>query len=473
MKKIAFIMVSLLAAAACNDMIAPENTPSAGEEGITYFVSTMEGNDVEVEEDDTKTALQPSNQYRVFWEATDYISIYDGTTAHQYKATPYADKNGNYTTAHFYPVQTGLVLPAGQKYYALYPHDENAKWDGSKVTFTIPEQQTPVAGNFPYNASVAVSQNNSLKFCNIGALISFRVNTSAVKTVVFKARDGEYLTGTVTMDCSDPDNSEVLSIVEGSSMLRLEGNLASNTTYFVTVLPISKGLDIYLFGDKGYQSVSIPAFDLGRSQRIELGNIFDHTQKEWQGYNKNGSNYSKVQIKAEEAAAPGGFYYPLACGIDVAGEELHYNSAGDKSWNDFCDPNGTLTDEEAKNLTLSRVPKNPCPEGWNLPTKAQLDLLTSEDNIIQYAHQQACYWKMRSGDLCDQRDLWGSTNMYIISSETNDKGECYRWQFTYTSYKENNVVLYYHLTANQISSQTIDRKDNKYAHFRCVRDAQQ
>ena len=479
MKKIAFIMVSLLAAAACNDMITLENTPAAGEEGITYFVSTMEGNDVEVEEDDTKTTLQPSNSYRVFWEDTDYISIYDGSAAHQYKATPYLDVNGNKTTAHFYPVQTGLVLPAGQKYYALYPYDENAEWNGSKVTFTIPETQTAVAGNFAYNASVAVSdKDNNLKFCNVGALIGFSLNTSGVKTILFETVGGEPLTGKVTVDCSDPDNQESLTVVEGSSSLMLDGTGSAQTSFYVTVLPgtYSRGIKVTLFSDKGYQSTVTPSFTLNRKERVALGMFSVSTnnsqgfQGAYQGYNQT---YEGVNIKVTDESAPGGFYYPLACGIDVAGTELHYNSSKNKSWNSFCDPKNTLTTDTAKNLSLADVPANPCPQGWNLPTKSQLDRLVSTENYIQYRHAQACYWKMRSGDLCDHRDLWGHTNMYIISSETNNSGNCYRWGFTYTGYKENNVILYYHLTANGVSSQARDKADNAYASFRCVRESQQ
>ena len=470
MKKIAFIMVSLLAAAACNDMITPENTPAAGEEGITYFVSTMEGNDVEVEEDDTKTALQPSNSYRVFWEDTDYISIYDGTTAHQYKATPYEDENDNYTTAHFYPVQTGLVLPAGKKYYALYPYDENAEWNGSKVTFTIPETQAAVIDNFAYNASVAVAdKDNNLKFCNIGALIGFSLNTSGVKTIIFEAVGGEPLTGKVTMDCADPDNQESLTVLEGSSRLILDGT-GSRSSFYVTVLPgtYSKGIKIMLFGDNGYQSSTISSFTIARSQRLilpqfKLSDQSQGFQAAWQGITE------ETVKKVSDESSTGGFYYPLSCGIDVAGANLEGTTT--KCWNEFCDPDNTLGAETVlENRTAA--PVNPCPAGWNLPTYSQLERIMSSQNTIAYKYKQYCYWKLRDGSLCNMKILWGDTNIKIMSSETKEgtKG-VYNWYIKYT--ESTTVSDTYEFEINRFSSQDRTKVYSKNIAYRCVREAQQ
>ena len=464
MKKVTIIMSALLVAVACNDRIAPENGGVSITDGIAYFTSSMEGDDDDIEQEDTKTLI--GDGHSVIWEETDQISVRSGNQTYGYSATPQPDHNKRNTLALFYPVEEGLVLPVGQKYYALYPHDETAQWDGGKVTFIFPDK-LDVTKNLPFNPSVAYTETSELKFKNVGSVIKFNVNITKVKKVVFKAVGGESLNGTVTVNCEDPTD---VNVIDGSDQLIFNGNLTT-ASYYASILPqeYSQGLIIYLFTNNGYQSARTPAFTIGRSQRVELGNLFDHTQGAWQGYRKT---YDNVTTKIEDSTAPGGFYYPLACGIDVAGEELHYNSGKDKSWNDFCDPKGTLTDETAKNLTLVDVPVNPCPNGWNLPTKAQIDKLTSLDNLIQYEHQQACYWKLRTGDLIDHRDLWGSTSSHIISSETNEKGACYRWQFKYTSYVDNDVTLY-HLTENKPSSQDRDKLDNSYARFRCVRDAQQ
>ena len=467
MKKTILIASALLVAVACNDQIAPENGGVSITDGIAYFTSSMEDGADNLEQEGTKTIV--GGGYSVEWEATDHISVRCGDVTHEYSATPQPDHNSRNTLALFYPVEEGLVLPQGQKYYALYPHDQTAQWDGAKVTFVMPSK-VDVTKNLPFNPSVAYTQTSELKFRNIGSVIKFNMdtknaNTKNIKKVVFKAVGGESLNGTVTVNCENPKE---ISVENGSDELMLNGDFTT-ASYYASILPqeYSKGLIVYLFSNDGYISATTPGFEIGRSERVEFGDLLLQTQGTWQGYKKT---YDNVTTKIEDSTAPGGFYYPLACGIDVAGAELHYNSSGDKSWNDFCDPNGTLTAETAKNLTLANVPVNPCPNGWNLPTKAQIDILTSSDNLIQYKHQQACYWKLRTGDLIDHRDLWGSTNMNVISSETNSKGDCYRWDFLYTS--TDNTKTEFYLNKNQSSSQAKDRKNNTYARFRCVRDAQ-
>ncbi len=454
-------MSSLLAIAACNDMIAPENASVADGDGIAYFVSTMEGNDATTVEDDTKTVLSSDRQYRVFWEETDHISIYDGTEAHQYKATPYADANGNNTTAHFYPVQENLVLPSGKKYYALYPHDESAEWNGSKVTFTIPTDQTAVIDNFAYNASVAVSdKDNNLKFCNIGALMQFQLNTSGVQTVVLEAVGGEPLTGKVTMDCSDPDNQESLTVVDGCSTLTLDGT-GSKSTFYVTIIPgtYSKGIKIMVFGKDGYQSATVKSFTLNRCARISL--ILQFSTGNTQGFQGayQGQSASAEQMISDDSA-PGGFYYPLACGLDVAGENLTYNAAT-QSWNDMCIKDGMIVD--------------PCPDGWNLPTSAQIDVLVvAAKDAIHYAHGQNCYWRLRDGSLLDGKVLWGLTTFQAMSCDevVENSNNAYRYQYQYTKKTENEVTTYY-LAKNNKSSHAKSDKNKTGTIFRCVREAQQ
>ena len=69
-----------------------------------------------------------------------------------------------------------------------------------------------------------------------------------------------------------------------------------------------------------------------------------------------------------ETEAPGGYYYPLVCGIDVAGVNIPVDP--NATWNDVFDPDLTLEQNgTSKNQT---APVNPCPEGWNAPTEAQM-----------------------------------------------------------------------------------------------------
>ena len=443
MKKTILIASALLVAVACNDQIAPEKGGVSITDGIAYFTSSMEDGADNLEQEGTKTLI--GDGYTVVWEETDHISLRSGDMTHEYSATPTQDKNGRNTLAFFHPLEEGLVLPQGQKYYALYPHDETAQWDGGKVTFVMPSK-VDVTKNLPFNPSVAYTQTSELKFKNIGSVIKFNMNTTKVKKVIFKAVGGESLNGTVTVNCENPKE---ITVENGSDELMLNDDF-STASYYASILPqkYSKGLIVYLFSNDGYQSATTPSFEIGRSERVEFGNLLLQTQGSWQG------KTSATSYTIKDETAPGGFYYPLACGIDVAGEELAYGKGDNNSWDGQHDK---------------------CPPGWSLPTHSQIQKMMSEDNFIQYEHQQDCYWRMRNGSLCNHKVLWQHTNMHVISSDVKpgtSPAQIYRWQFVYTGYKENNVIQYYYLSENKVSSQAKDKKDNAYAVFRCVRDAQ-
>lgn len=443
MKKTILIASALLVAVACNDQIAPEKGGVSITDGIAYFTSSMEDGADNLEQEGTKTIV--GSGYSVEWEATDHISLRSGDNTYEYSATPQPDHNDRNTLALFYPVEEGLVLPQGQKYYALYPHDETAQWDGGKVTFVMPSK-IDVTKNLPFNPSVAFTETSELKFKNIGSVIKFNVNTTAVKKVIFKAVGGESLNGTVTVNCENP---EEITVENGSDELMYNGDLAKSS-YYTSILPqnYKSGIIIYLFSNNGYQSAKTPGFEIGRSERVEFGDLLLQTQGSWQG------KTLETSYKINDETAPGGFYYPLACGIDVAGEELAYGSGADNSWDGHHDK---------------------CPEGWSLPTYSQIQKMMSEDNFIQYEHQQDCYWRMRDGSLCNHKVLWEHTNMHVISSDVKpgtSPEQIYRWQFVYTAKKENNVVQYYYLSENKVSSQDKNKNNNNYAVFRCVRNAQ-
>lgn len=453
--------MTLLVAAACNDQITPEVSMPSGE-GIAYFTASTEADeDAVVEEDDTKTAISSANsRYYVVWNENDAISVRSGENTYQYTATPVADENGRNTAANFYPVQTDLVLPAGN-HYALYPHSEDAVWNGSEVTFTIPEVQTCVPGSFPFNASVAATSDNSLAFKNVGALIKYKINATSYTKVVFEAVGGESLAGKVTVDCADPED---LTVVEGSSTLTLNGT--NNNGYcYATVLPgtYSQGIRILMFSKDGYKSVRIGQLTLERNSRIETGDLLTVStiQKDFQG-----KTTETTTVSTEDNYE----YYSLACGIDVACEQIA-NGKG-TSWETYCDPGKTLTEETAANLTLANVPANPCPTGWNLPTKAQLETLMNEakSNTVHYREAQDCYWELIDGSRCRHNLIFGSTNMHLISSELNENGACYYWQFTYT---KNAVTQYYELTANKVATRDRTNTGNNYAWYRCVRNTPQ
>ena len=438
-----------------------ETTPVLTGEIISCFTAGFEGQEA-VEEigEQTKTVLNTS-AWTVSWEAEDPVTISDGSESYLFKAA----SAGLTTTLS--PVEASLELPVGKTYYAHYPSDANCIWNGSKVTFTTPSVVTPNYGTFPYNASVAVTNSSDFTFKNVGALIRFRVNRSNVTKVVFEAAGGEYLAGEVTVDCTNPADVTVTP-GKGSTSVTVNGTLTSNQDYYIPVLPVtfSKGLTVTIYLSTNiYHTRTTQPFTLARSSRVEMGYI---TRYPDQTTLIPDSEYKPLPPRGSviDASAPGGYYFPLVGGMDVAGELL-------------LDP-FTNTDHQA--LTYSGhcmengQYKNPCPEGWSLPTKSQLDYIVNPDNGAYTLDKEASnnpgddyiYWHMRTGERSNG-DIWGATRTYptvfVLSSDLRQSDQVWLMKVVRSSGE-------LAITTSSVSITRTFKYSNTFYILRCVRQAQ-
>lgn len=133
-----------------------------------------------------------------------------------------------------------------------------------------------------------------------------------------------------------------------------------------------------------------------------------------------------------ESTAPGGYYYPLVCGIDVAGVNIPV--AETDTWNDIFDPDLLLQQNSTStNLT---APVNPCPEGWNAPTEAQMRRIMAQENWTWNKDADATgpdyfYWNMRDGGRSDC-EIFGATRQNPTirpwSCETRGNAQPQAWR---------------------------------------------
>ncbi len=133
-----------------------------------------------------------------------------------------------------------------------------------------------------------------------------------------------------------------------------------------------------------------------------------------------------------DATAPGGYCYPLVCGIDVAGVDVPV--AATDTWNDVFDPQKLLAQNgTAANLTAT---VNPCPEGWNAPTEAQLRRIIDPacwtwNKTADAAGPNYFYWNMRGGGRSD-KEIFGATRTHpevrLWSSETRPNAQPQAWR---------------------------------------------
>ena len=133
-----------------------------------------------------------------------------------------------------------------------------------------------------------------------------------------------------------------------------------------------------------------------------------------------------------DKSAPGGYYFPLLCGIDVAGVDIEVDET--KNWSDICDPQDLLAVKPRVNET---APVNPCPKGWALPTEKQLrEIADSLNWVVDPAAPKKpgddyFYWKMKGGERSNG-DIFGAEfgkiEVWILSSETRGRAEDSVWR---------------------------------------------
>ena len=172
-----------------------------------------------------------------------------------------------------------------------------------------------------------------------------------------------------------------------------------------------------------------------------------------------------------DRTAPGGYYYPLVCGIDVAGVEIAVDPK--KCWNDYCDPTGKMVAKPSVNET---APVNICPDGWALPTEAQMRKIIDTDNWV---HDPAAeknpgddyfYWKMR-GNERSNGDIFGAgysaVEVRVLSCESRAGADKQVWRLAVN--RSSNPSL---KVASQARTVTFNT-GNYRSSLRCVRDAQE
>jgi len=168
-----------------------------------------------------------------------------------------------------------------------------------------------------------------------------------------------------------------------------------------------------------------------------------------------------------DMTAPGGYYYPLNCGIDIAGVNITVD--GSKCWNDYCDPDRTLVEIPSAN---EKAPMNPCPDGWALPTETQMRALIEED-VTELKETEGLFWNLADGKTAINTSvLWGVTTFTALSCETRKSSDNSVWRLDIQISKDKNTGIY-SKTKFRVSSQArTDTFTSKKSILRCVRPSE-
>lgn len=191
--------------------------------------------------------LNEDGRPQSLWTDGDKITIHNGARGFEFATSldaPSEDADFTYVGNDF-TARDGVM--------AIYPAGEYAvDLSGKTVTAAIPSLQHAVAGSYDPDAAIAVaySENKSLTFRNVTAMLKFIVKDSGVKNVVLKGLDGEAIQNVIAAKMTE-DGSAIESVSasgeESSVTLSAESFFTPGETYYLAVAPqvLEKGFAVY------------------------------------------------------------------------------------------------------------------------------------------------------------------------------------------------------------------------------------
>ena len=208
----------------------------------------------------------------VKWDASDAITVWNGTDAAEFTTTDSG------ATATF---TTTATFASAASYVALYPADAGAAFSASGVSTTLPAAQTAAAGTFDPAANLAVASSNTtdLTFFNLVSYLKFTVPAGMddLTSVSFSGNAGQKVAGAVSVNVGD----KALTAT-GSDTATLSGTFTAGSTYYLAIAPqtFTGGYTVTITRNSGtYTMVSSNNVTFSRTTARNIGNLWDGKAK--------------------------------------------------------------------------------------------------------------------------------------------------------------------------------------------------
>ncbi|MGM9787743.1 MAG: discoidin domain-containing protein [Candidatus Cryptobacteroides sp.] len=240
---------------------------------IVFTCTTDEGRSL-------KTSLSGVN---VLWNESDriklaYLNTSDSQTLCELAPSSIENKGA---IAKFHGGVTDAS--ASTKFYGIYPSSALSSFDYATAsgTLSFPSVQAAANSSFGQDANVTTayaeygSGEPELKFKNMGAVVSFTLNSSAsISSVELKSTKD--LSGDVNFTISETGVPSIVSVENGSKSVKLEGTFENGGKYYFAVLPGIYDLfevDFVNASGKVVKAVKNTACTLERNGNLYLGEI--------------------------------------------------------------------------------------------------------------------------------------------------------------------------------------------------------
>ena len=271
--RILTLAVAAMLMAACNNEefteSAVENTVKGKPVHMTFTADIPQ----------TRTQLAAGNA--VHWTEWDEIALWDGSGDYQKLMVDAESIDGSSATF------SGPATP-GADYTAFYPLVAVESMTSTSVTFTLPAEQTAVAGTFASQLAPSLARatggSTSLVFNNLCALVKFTAGADMAGEGTLTLVGGnatEALAGKYYIQYTTGDQSP---IAVKATRIALKGTFEAGKDYYFVVLPRTLPNGFSLLYDDGKGKLYRKA--TGKSTELKAGRILNLGELSLTGFEK-------------------------------------------------------------------------------------------------------------------------------------------------------------------------------------------
>ena len=225
----------------------------------------------------TRTTVQEGGT-QVFWEPGDEIKVFSGSrdgrfTSNATGLTDVTEFTGTLNNPEDENIGDGLT-------WGLYPYRDDATFDGSSVTTTLPSEQTGRAGSFARDTHITLARSSTqdLAFYNVCGGVRFTLSQEGISRVTFEGNNGETLAGQVRLAFKG-GVPIILEVIEGETSLTLTapdgGTFETGKWYYFEALPESLDEGFRMTFYKGNETASLSRSGSVKISRGKYGSLAD------------------------------------------------------------------------------------------------------------------------------------------------------------------------------------------------------
>lgn len=272
-KTVLAMMAGAMALAACSEDAIVENNNTNNNNNVapgTKIALTFSAH--QENDGSTRAAIDGSDSNKIDWQATDHLSVFDGSSNNDFEIKQIDPSDA--TSATF----TGEAADAAT-YTALYPYQSGAALSGEDITgVVIPATQTATPGSFDPAAglmmAVTTGAEKNFAFKNVTSYFKFTAPFNCTMVKITDKANGGKMAGTVTLDYNNGNPTATVT-ADGTSSITLTGTIEQGKTYYIATLPqeFSQGISMYFAKADGteYLKSTSSSYTLGRNKVSNMG----------------------------------------------------------------------------------------------------------------------------------------------------------------------------------------------------------